>query len=448
MDFAAILFLLAPLIALYTVVVQPPPETGEALKSVGLILLSFGTYLAAGLLLLKEMDRRGRKGSKRAGNLISRFRWPFNLGLFGVFMVALYVFRWRACFESLLFSSDWFLVSDLLLLLPFVIPYVAFHAIWRGIVLRSRGIQLPWKEMLSSQLRPLAVALGPQLLYLNIYRTAALDKGLLGDLLQRHPSASFALAAAMLFVLFSLSPWFIRLLYPRVPLDRFPKGAELLDSLGSMSRKTGFQIRGALVWITGSQRVANAAVAGVWGRGRKVFVTDRLLETLSLPELTAVVAHEVGHVHFRHLLLNFFLALGSSVFVMWILVLLFPDVDNEVLQGVLIIALQAIYILGVFSILLRRFEYQADLYAAQVLDQPELISQTLLRLADLNGVATTRKSLTHPSIDARVKRLESLRQKYGADFEVPLKRGKRGNVVIVTALLAAIGLTMLLIEVS
>lgn len=446
MDFAALLFLLAPLIALYSAGIQSLPGTGEAWRNVGFILLSFSGYLAVGLGVLRRLDRQERMESKRVRKFISRLRWPFNLGLFGLFLVAIHVLHWRESFEALWFSSELFLLSDALLLLPIVVPYVAFHAAWRGVILRSRGIHLPWKEMLSSQLRPLAVALGPQLLYLNIYRTAALNRGMLGQFLDRHPSAAFALAAAMLFVLFSLSPWFIRLLYPRMPLEHFPKGLTLLEALENLSRKTGFRIRGAMVWITGSQRIANAAVAGVLGRGRRVFITDRLLEALSLSELTAVIAHEIGHVHFRHLLLNFFLALGSGLFVMWMLVLFFPEIDSEALQGILILALQAIYILSVFSFLLRRFEYQADLFAAHTLGQPELMTQTLLRLADLNGVPTNKKSLTHPSIEARVRRLENLGQKHGTTFDIPLRRGQWGNLAIVSILLGVLGMTMLLIE--
>ena len=68
----------------------------------------------------------------------------------------------------------------------------------------------------------------------------------------------------------------------------------------------GVRCRDFKIWQTDRQ-VLNAAVAGLLPSMRYVFVTDALLLYLRDDEMEAVIAHELGHVRRRHLLLRLLL---------------------------------------------------------------------------------------------------------------------------------------------
>ena len=69
--------------------------------------------------------------------------------------------------------------------------------------------------------------------------------------------------------------------------------------LENLCTANGLRYRNILVWRTGSM-ITNAAVLGFWGPLRYLLVTDALLDEMTSDELTAVFAHEVGHVVGRH----------------------------------------------------------------------------------------------------------------------------------------------------
>jgi len=56
-----------------------------------------------------------------------------------------------------------------------------------------------------------------------------------------------------------------------------------------------------------------AGIMGIVPRYRYILVTDSLLETLSLEELKAVLAHEMGHAKYRHLLFYILFFVGYMV---------------------------------------------------------------------------------------------------------------------------------------
>ena len=94
-------------------------------------------------------------------------------------------------------------------------------------------------------------------------------------------------------------------------LSRIWKTSTLPDSplrarLTSLTSRMGVRCRDFKIWQTDRQ-VLNAAVAGLLPSVRYVFVTDALLLYLRDDEMEAVIAHELGHVRRRHLLLRLLL---------------------------------------------------------------------------------------------------------------------------------------------
>jgi len=79
-----------------------------------------------------------------------------------------------------------------------------------------------------------------------------------------------------------------------------PEGA-LRSRLEYLLKRSGIDAASLRV-IEASKRTrrVNASVTGL-GAHRRIFLHDTLLEQLSADEVEAVVAHEAGHVHFKHL---------------------------------------------------------------------------------------------------------------------------------------------------
>jgi STE24 endopeptidase len=77
--------------------------------------------------------------------------------------------------------------------------------------------------------------------------------------------------------------------------------AALTQRVQALMQRCGFQSKGFFV-MDGSRRSAhgNAYFAGM-GRSKRVVFFDTLLERLAPPEIEAVLAHELGHFHHRHI---------------------------------------------------------------------------------------------------------------------------------------------------
>ena len=450
MDFVTIFFLLIPLIALYVRTPSGVIPAHTAALDLGETVLLSALYFAAALLVFRiYLARRlakARKGSGEVTLKAGRANNIFVYGLTALFFVEIHVLRIKESFETLFFSSEVFLISDLLLLSPFLLPFLLFRANTSLVLLESRGIQATWRSEFLRQCRTVGILLLPQLLYLNLYRTIVSDVPGLDRWFEAHPLYGFVVAGTLLFILFVLSPFFIRLLFARIELAQHPAGPELAPRLSALANRSGIALDRVFVWLTGKRRIANAAVSGLFGRQRTVFLTDHLLSSLNSDEVVAVVAHEVGHARLKHLFFNFLLAMTSGIFVIWGLVLLAGMVHSQEEVGIVVIGLEIIYIFLVFGAFARRFEKQADLYAAYVTGSPRTVASALLRLAATNHVSVRRGSITHPSIHARVQRLGRLLERYGTDLSRPIRRAKLANGATAVFLVVAFALTIFLLD--
>ena len=102
----------------------------------------------------------------------------------------------------------------------------------------------------------------------------------------------FTLLAQVIYPTWIL-PWFNR-------LEPLPEG-ELRTAILRYAERVGFPLAGVYV-IDGSRRStrANAFFAGL-GRRRRIALFDTLVARHPVPELVAVLAHEVGHYKRRHI---------------------------------------------------------------------------------------------------------------------------------------------------
>ncbi len=199
----------------------------------------------------------------------------------------------------------------------------------------------------------------------------------------------------------------------------------LRSAIEEMSRKAGFQLSKIFV-INGSKRStkANAYFAG-FGSKRRIVLYDTLINDLTTNQILAVLAHEIGHYKKRHIIATMIL----SVLQTGVLLFLFSLVaGNPALAAALNIAQPnfhiSILVFGIlyspvsiltglfFNYLSRRFEYQADEFAAK-LGYNEDLGNALIGLSEKNlGNLTPHPAYvfvhySHPSLLQRLKQLST-----------------------------------------
>lgn len=231
-------------------------------------------------------------------------------------------------------------------------------------------------------------------------------------------------------VFFVLGPLAMRYVWDTA---RMPPGP-LRDRLTELCRRHRVRISDVLVWRTYGTMI-NGAVLGLTPAFRYILLTDALLDSLPDDQVEAVMAHEVAHVRHRHII---WLALVLLATILMVgvaaeFVLRFSNIpaDAELPAGV---ALGLTFLtfaaaLGVFGVVSRRFEWQADAFAAahmsdrlRMLEEVEgmggddavtqdgagAMARALLRVARLNRDRIERRSWRHGSIKVRVEKLERL----------------------------------------
>jgi len=219
--------------------------------------------------------------------------------------------------------------------------------------------------------------------------------------------------------------------YPAIIAPLFNKFTPLKNRsvqtrIQALLRRTGFRSRGIFV-MDGSRRSAhgNAYFTG-FGRNKRVVFFDTLLKTLRGPEIEAVLAHELGHFHHRHIIKRIVMLFGMSLAGLALLGWLIQQPWFYQGLGVSTASAHAALILflmvgPVFTFLLqplmawgsRRHEYQADAYAADQADIKPMIS-ALVKLYRENASTLTPDPVysafydSHPPASLRIAHLQSL----------------------------------------
>ncbi|WIV67913.1 M48 family metallopeptidase [Natrialbaceae archaeon AArc-T1-2] len=132
------------------------------------------------------------------------------------------------------------------------------------------------------------------------------------------------LAVLALFVAFSLA---MLVIYPRVIAPLFNdfepvEGGELREAVERVFDRAGFSCEGIYV-MDASRRSshANAYFVG-FGRAKRVVLFDTLVERMTLPEIEAVLAHELAHWKRAHVWKSLgasTVRIGALLFVLWYL---------------------------------------------------------------------------------------------------------------------------------
>lgn len=258
----------------------------------------------------------------------------------------------------------------------------------------------------------------------------------------------FAWAAVTAFAVGSqlvVPIWILPLFHRFTPLE---PGA-LRHALLGYAEKVAFPLDDIYV-VDGSRRSskANAFFTGI-GKRRRIALFDTLVGKLedqdsenenrdevgavdvdaapSVAELVAVVAHEVGHAKKRHIPIGLglgVLQMGAMLYLLQLflsqpgLYRAFSVEQPSVHVGFVLFAFLAGPVDELLSVaanwLSRRFEFQADRFAAKTTADPESLVQALRRLAKNNLTQLTPHPLlvflrySHPPLAARLAALRQL----------------------------------------
>jgi Zn-dependent protease with chaperone function len=229
--------------------------------------------------------------------------------------------------------------------------------------------------------------------------------------------ASFLLFLLLILILF---PPIVRRLWNCTP---FPEGP-LLDHLQDFFKQQNFSAK-VFLWPLFEGRVITAGVMGIIPGLRYVMITPALLEHLTLDELDAVMAHEIGHIRKKHMLLYLLIISGFSILAGFILepftfFLLSRDwyyslltltgltAENMLtsIMAIVVLLLMILYFRFLFGYFIRNFERQADLHVFEAIGSSKSIIDAFEKIAILSGNIRDLPSWHHFGIGQRVDYLE------------------------------------------
>jgi STE24 endopeptidase len=272
-------------------------------------------------------------------------------------------------------------------------------------------------------------------------RTFALDlaKGLVLSILLGAPILALVLffferagSAAWIWCWIAASAFSlaVQVVYPTWILPRFNRfeplaDGELRSAILRYVERVGFPLAEIYV-VDGSRRSAkaNAFFTGL-GRRRRIALFDTLIERHPLPELVAVLAHEVGHYKRRHVPRMTVLSILHFGVLFFLLSRFLTDPDlhrafhvdqPSVATGLVFFGLLYTPVELVLSIainaLSRRHEYEADRFAASTTGDPASMIGALERLTvdtlanPMPHPLVVALEASHPPVVARIRALE------------------------------------------
>jgi STE24 endopeptidase len=233
------------------------------------------------------------------------------------------------------------------------------------------------------------------------------------------------LLALVLWVMGATGPWWwlwawalwtafillMQVIYPTLIAPIFNnfkplEDAALTGRVQALMQRCGFQAKGFFV-MDGSRRSAhgNAYFAGM-GRSKRVVFFDTLLARLQPAEVEAVLAHELGHFHHRHVLHRMLMILGLALAGLALLGWLanqvgfyqglgvLPNLDGSPNHALLLLLFTMatppvmFFIAPLIAWTSRKAEFEADAYACSQANGQDL-SRALLKLYEDNASTLT-----------------------------------------------------------
>ncbi len=202
---------------------------------------------------------------------------------------------------------------------------------------------------------------------------------------------------------------------------------EKVKTMHAFVRSRRFKYKHLLNWPVFEGRMMTAGIMGLIPRYRYILISKSLMEMLSNEELEAVLAHEMGHVRYHHLLFYVLFFAGFVIVsaglekTFYTTLLLLPSFNDIIIGNnfksmdiyfivmpILMLTGIIIYFRFIMGFFMRNFERQADLYSAEIMETPRPIINSLEKISRHSGNTRDMPSWHHFSIRQRVEYLEKV----------------------------------------
>jgi len=201
----------------------------------------------------------------------------------------------------------------------------------------------------------------------------------------------WAMVVAFSLVLQYVAPmWIMPLFNKFAPMEP----GELKDAILGYARSVNFPVKNVFV-MDGSKRSSksNAFFTG-FGRNKRIALFDTLIAQHTVPEIVAVLAHEVGHYKKKHVLQGTIIGIIHAGIIFYLLSLFLNNSDlyqafymeqESIYAGLLFFGLLYTPVETVLSIVMqiisRKNEYEADRFAVETTGCKDSMVNALKRLS-------------------------------------------------------------------
>ena len=198
-----------------------------------------------------------------------------------------------------------------------------------------------------------------------------------------------AVTAFSLIMQYVAPTWIMPLFNKFTPLEP----GELKEAILNYARSVGFPVTNVFV-IDGSRRSSksNAFFTG-FGRNKRIALFDTLIKNHTVPELIAVLAHEIGHYKKRHILQGTIINILHTGLLFFVLSIFlgspglydaFYMEQQSIYSGIVFFGLLYTPLEMVLSVIMhalsRKNEYEADRFAAETIQHPQHLVEALKKL--------------------------------------------------------------------
>jgi STE24 endopeptidase len=236
--------------------------------------------------------------------------------------------------------------------------------------------------------------------------------------------------AYTLFIQYAAPTWIMPLFNKFMPMEQ----GELKEAILVYTRSVDFAIRDVFIMDASRRSSKSNAFFTGFGRSKRIALFDTLMEKHSVPEMVAILAHEVGHYKQKHVLQGTVISILHTGLMFFLLSLFlnspglyqaFHMTHQSIYAGLLFFGLLYTPLELVFSIVLRmisrRNEYDADRFAAKTITDPRSLTDALKKLSAANLSNLTPHpfyvflSYSHPPLLQRVQAIQELKHKSDAE---------------------------------
>jgi len=231
-----------------------------------------------------------------------------------------------------------------------------------------------------------------------------------------------AVTAFTLVLQFIAPTWIMPLFNKFTPLDE----GELKSAILTYAKSVAFSVQNIFV-IDGSKRSSksNAFFTG-FGRNKRIALYDTLIEKHTVPELTSILAHEIGHYKKKHIIQGTFLGIIQTGAVFFLLSIFlthrglfdaFYMTHTSIHAGLIFFGLLYAPVDMILSLILqiisRKNEFEADRYALDTYKNPNAMIESFKKLSVHNLSNLTPHPAyvflhySHPPVLERIRALKN-----------------------------------------